>query len=338
MKKCLVRNKFIEDEFIQLLGFNMLDGIKPVIFEDDGVICESIKYQGELSSDSYTILTKPIYNLSDLEKIEIELPSCTLLYDLKETIKIDRIFISSYYDDYVDYTLGAYELYLSGDLENLFTRDNKILSYSNEELYEPLPTRNHADQVFDLTDYKVRYFAIKITKSNATDDVIRLCNIGVYSHNISEQYLFCLKNFEDNVIFGKTPTVKGTYTADLNFITDGISFDDNRRVRLDTDTEYIFKLDQEVMVKSIYIVGSASAINNCTIYLSHDKEDIWNIENLIEVESVVVPTANDEISAATLNVLSQDTALFVGLQFKEGDEIDEIGVTKHSDIPENIIE
>lgn len=338
MKKCLVRNNLTDDSFLSLLGFNMLDGIKPVVFEDDGAIFEGIKYQGNLNADAYKVLTKPIYRLSDLEHIEIPLASCTLLYDLKETKRIDRVFISGFYDDYIDYTLGSYELYLSNNLEDLFTRDNNILSYSNEDLYEPLPSRNHTDQIFDLTDYKGRYFALKITKSNATDEIIRLSNIGIYSHNISEQYLFCLKNFEDNVIFGKTPTVKGTYTADLNFITDGISFNENRRVKLDADTEYIFKLDNEISVKSIYIVGSSSAINNCTIYLSNNKEDIWDIENLIEVESVVVPTANEDISAATLTVLSENTASFVGLQFKAGDEIDEIGVTKHTDLVEEITE
>ena len=332
MKKCLVRNNLSDDSFINLLGFNILDGLKPVVFEDDGAIFDGIKYQGELNIDAYKVLTKPIYKLSDLEHIEIPLQSCTLLYELKESIKIDRVLISSFYDDYNDYTLGAYELYLSDNLDDLFTRDNKILSYSNEELYEPLPSRNHADQIFDLTDYKGRYFAVKITKPNATDDIIRLSSIGVYSNSISEQFLFCLKNFEDNIIFGKTPTVKGTYTADLNFITDGISFNEKRRVHLSTDTEYIFKLDEETYIKSIYIVGSSSAINNCTIYLSNSKDNIWDIENLIEVECAIVPTIDEEISAATLTVLSQNNASFIGLQFKEGDEIDEIGVTKHTEI------
>ena len=200
MKKCLVRNNFLNDDFLDLLGFNLLEGLKPVVFEDNGAVFEGIKYNGELYDDAFKIITKPITNIKDLDYIEIPLTSCTLLYDLGKIMKIDRVYISSYFDDYNDYTLGVYELYLSDNLDSIFLRENKILSYSNEELYEPLPTRNHADQIFDLSDYKGRYFAIKVIKPNFTDDIIKIANIALYSHNISEQYMFCNKNFEESII------------------------------------------------------------------------------------------------------------------------------------------
>ena len=96
--------------------------------------------------------------------------------------------------------------------------------------------------------------------------------------------------------------------------------------------------DSVTKIKNIYIVGSYSAINNCTIYWSNDKESIWSIDNLTEVESTVVPTANDNISAAILTILSENEASYIGMQFKAGDEIDEIGVTEHKPTIENIDE
>ena len=130
MKKCLIRNNYSDFSFLELCGINILAGIKPLILDENNNIFESVKYSGQIDSSAISLIEK--FNPNPTTgHIDIERPSATIIYDLGEVKKIDRIFIAGFHNGHNDYSLLEYELYSSKTTENLFDEENKIVTYCN---------------------------------------------------------------------------------------------------------------------------------------------------------------------------------------------------------------
>ena len=100
MKKCLIRNDFTDLSFIELLGVNLLKGIKPVILDENDSIFETVKYSGIVDNSAIELIER--FNPSTTTgHIDIERPSATLIYDLGEIKEIDRIFISGFHTNII---------------------------------------------------------------------------------------------------------------------------------------------------------------------------------------------------------------------------------------------
>lgn len=314
MKKCLFKNDFIENDIIEELGINLLKGITPIVLDGNGEIYEKINYSGEIDLEKISVLNSFSRNI-ETDYISLEIPSATFIYDLLECKVIDKIVICGFHNGENDYSLLEYELFISDSIDTLFNDENKIITYNNAGLWEHDATRNHCDQEFDLTDYKGRYFALKILKSNTTDDIIRISTIGLYNNKLTEELTFVKKTFGINAIKGVIPSAIGSYTADLTYLTDGICFRDDRRVRLNAETKYIFKLEQELKISGIGIVSSYNAINNCKIYIANKKDLIWESENTVEYEEVPHPTSVEGVAAAELIFADEIVAKYIGIEF-----------------------
>ncbi len=330
MKKCLIRNNFTDLSFTELLGINLLKGIKPIILDENDNIFNSVKYSGFVDNSALE-LTERFNPSANTGHIDIECPSATLIYDLGEIKKIDRIFISGFYNGINDYSLLEYELYSSETMDTLFNKDKKIISYSNADLWEKDVMRNHCDQIFDIEDYDGRYFALKISKANATDDIIRLSTVALYNHKTTEEYSFISKNFDYNFLKGTIPNVIGSYNSNLSYLTDGVCFRDDRRIKLTSDTKFLFKFDLPLLVSEIGFVGSYSALDNCKIYFGNDKETIWSEECYYRHDILPRPTSNQGISAATLMFENEVKAEYIGFCFETNDGfIDQLIVNSRS--------
>ncbi len=324
MKKCLIRNDFSDLSFLSLCGVNLLSGISPVFLDKDNNVYEDVKHFPQDSVEITNIIEK--FNPEIPTKhIEIEQESATIIYDLGECKQIDRIYIGGFYSAENDYSLAEYELYSSDTVDTLFSFENKIVTYSNSGLWEKSDARNHSDQIYDIEDYDGRYFAIKILKSNATDNIIRISSVGLYNHKLTEELTFIKNNFQYNFLSGIIPNTIGSYNANLTYLTDGICFREDRRVKLDAPTKFLFKLETPLSVAEVGFVGSYSALDSCNIYLAHDKEDIWNEENLVVYDAFPHPTSNDGIAAATLMFQNEIETTYIGIEFNtDNGFIDEI--------------
>lgn len=330
MKKCLIRNDYSDLSFLELCGHNLLTGIKPVILDHNDKIFSKIKWVGA-EDDSYIHIIENFNPNPITGHIDIECPTAILIYDLGESKQIDRIFISGFHNGIDDYTLSEYELYASDAFENLFSEENKIVNYKNYNLWTKNPLRNHCDQIFDLEDYNARYFAVKILKSNPTDEIIRISTIALYNHKLTEQLTFVSKKFDYNFIKGTIPNVVGSYSSNLSYLTDGICFDETCRVNLTSPTKYIFKLNMPIQVSTIGFVGSHSALENCKIYLSNDKETIWDESNNYEYDAIPLHCTRKDVAAASLFVDSTDKNTYIGLDFEtDYGFIDQIVATSKS--------
>lgn len=330
MKKCLIRNDYSDLSFLNLCGVNLLSGIKPVILDENDNVFENVKYSGIVDNSAIELIEKFNPNIST-GHIDIECASATLIYDLGEVKQINRIFIAGFYNGMSDFSLLEYELYSSKTAENLFNEENKIVKYNNAGLWQKQSLRNHCDQIFDIEDYDGRYFAIKILKANATDDIIRISTIALFNNTLTEELTFAAKTFDYNFIKGIIPNVIGSYNPDLSYLTDGICFRDERRVTINTPTKYLYKLDMPILVSSIGFVGSSSALDNCKIYISNDKDSIWDESNCYSYDVLPRPCSISGVEAATLMLENEIHAAFIGLDFDTNNGfIDQLVVTSRS--------
>lgn len=327
MKKCLIRNDFRDFNFRELCGVNLLAGLTPIV----------VNFNNEELTDTYGDIAEisSKNNLCSDNFISINSDSCIIIYDIKKSISLDRILICGAYDDNSDICLSEYELYFSQSLEDIFERDNQIVKYNNSNLWESSETRNGCDQIFDIEDYKGRYFAIKINISNPTDKMIRLSYVGLFNHDFTEQITFCKRNFGENILQGKIPTAKGTYTADLSCLTNGKCFDKETRIAIDTETSYTFKLDNEITADSFYIVGSESAINSCKIYASTDKDKLMEPESQLNLSAFPKPTSQKEVSAGICMTDLPIKFNYIAFVFDKGTFLEQVGIVPYETIEED---
>jgi len=322
MKKCLITNDIKKGEIPSYLGNNLLKGIRPVILDCDDNELVNLRHNSIVDLDWIFLITGD-YAID--KHIDFESPSCKVIFDLKEEKQIDRIFISGFYNGKKDYSIAEYKLYIASDPNEIFKEENLVVHYNNGNLCEMGSVRNHCDQVFDLEDWKGRYFALHIIKSNITDDIARVTSISLFNHKYSEQTLFCKQNFEYNILNDKIPTVKGTYSKDLTVLTDGICFDEKNRITLNADTEFTYRVDNKLRLDSAYVVGSQSAIDNCEISAAIEKEKLWTDGAIFDKEICEIP--NSLGGSAAMFLFSEDIdANFISFRFKEGDYIDQLGV------------
>ena len=326
MRKCLISNNLKVEEILPLLGNNLLKGLDPIVLDGEDKELEGIRYRGMIDKKRVDVISGDWW----LEKhLDFESDSSKIIYDLGEEKVIDRIFISGFYNGFGDFSLSEYKIHIANDPKELFGEESCVVHYNNGELCELQTERNHCDQIFDLEDYKGRYFALHILKACNADDIARITTIGVYNHKFTEQTTFCSRNFEYNFLKGKIPSVVGTYTKDLTPLTDSVCFDENSRTYLNADTEFSFKFDSKLNIGGVYVVGSESAIENCELSAAMEKEDLFSENNLLEAELCEVPSTLP--GAAAMFIFGDDIeAKYIGFQFKSGDYIDQLGVQSKS--------
>ena len=328
MKKCLFRNDFSDFNFKELCGINMLSGLTPIVVT--------------FSNEEITDIIGDICKISDKNNfcsenfISINSENCIIIFDTKKSVSPDRILISSAYSKEADIGLKEYTLYISDSLENLFKRHNEIIKYNNTSFWRPLDSRNGCDQVFELEDYKGRFFAIKINSSNPTDKTTRISYVGLYNHELTDQLTFCKKNFGENLLLGKIPTAKGTYTADLSCLTNGICFDKESRIYIDTDTSYSFKTDAEILADSFYVIDSETSGNSCKVYVSSDKDKLLDPESQLELSIFPKPTSHKDISAGIYMSDQPIKFSYIAFVFSKGSQLDQVGITPYETISEGI--
>lgn len=330
MRKCLIRNDFLDNEVINLCGENLLKDIIPIIIDkDDNPIYDIEFCESAITENINFLADKPDFS----GYVNIKTDYCKIIYDLNEVKDIDRIMICGYFDGKENHSITHYNIFISDDMTNIFDKTNCVVEYDNTNLFTPDKLRNHCDQVFDLTDYPGRYFALEIIKPNETYENLKISYIGLYNHIYTNQINFCKNNFQNSIIQGKTPTIKGCFIKDLSPLTDGICFDESTRIYFNADSDLTYKLEEEKYISSFYIIGSYSAIENCILFSATDKDALDSDDSLIEVEIIPKPTSSEGSSAALYTLHEPIKAKYIRFCFKENDFLDEIGIIE-ADIEE----
>ena len=327
MKKCICRNNFNDYSFIDLCdGANLLEGIIPIVKNSNGDASDKIKHNRGSGLESIGIITN-VYNSTkggDVNHIDIESSECTIIYDLKEQWEINRVYVGSFFAGYADYSILDYQLFLSNNISDITAQENEIVAYNNSGLYKKVDYRNHCDQVFDFEGCSGRYFAIRINKANATDDIIRICSLAVYSTKNTENRVFCSRNFGNNILKEVDIETISNTPYDSSLLTDDVCFDESHRMHLESDTIFIFKLKQQTDISNILIAGSDNAVESCQIYIS-DKRD-----NLLQkhIEELKVSSGKEhfnDIALVHFDLPKNCRAEYIGFSFPAGCFIDQLG-------------
>lgn len=329
MKTCLVRDNFNDLSFLSLRGINLIKGVTPTVIDVTGNIIENCNYVG-INDECQN----PLWEFDEKSYLLIPENSATVLFDITETITVDRVIISGFFEKNYDFTLFDYEVFISDNLETLFDKKSNAISYINKTATDPECERNNCDQVFDLTDYRGRYLAIRINKSNNDDGIIRLGSVYFCNNDVTDSLTFAENTFAQNLVSGVIPTVKGSYTADLSFLTDGICFDEKKRVYLNCETEYIFALPKNTNVTSLGIVGSQETINDIMIYAGKNRDDLINENNLVQIDILPCSTPKENVSAALITLTDTVTADCICIKFPVNSGfLDQIIIEGDTDFP-----
>ncbi len=241
------------------LGYSITDGIMPEMIRDDG-IDEPLEIQkgSPVCDPNYCLYLGAAISAEFNQHIDVLSKAFTFVFDLKTIRKIEKIYISSYFDSQVNYTIGEFELYASNSREDLLEEKNKILYYDNRP-DDPLSAPTSAAKfLFDTEDFSARYFAFRQISSNSIDEFSRIKNICLFSEEFSHQRYFLSDNsLGGGVIEGLIPEISGETEGQPEIITSNVALDDSCTFKA-KDAKLSFTLKAPAKIDHVLIVGSGN--------------------------------------------------------------------------------
>ncbi len=318
MKKVIYRTVESCEALLSLSGLNLLKGVLPAVIADGGDASDRIACSEETVQEVLCKLTDSSQIAQDTF-ISVAADECTFIYDMRESVKVDRIYIGSRLSN--ETAQQEYGVYIADDLQTLFNRENEVEKFT---LQAQDFTESRNNRVLDTEGYCGRYFAVKI----AAPSPVGIYGFALYNHDRTDKYSFFNKNFAHNILSGITPTVKGSYSADLSLLTDGVCFDDAHRTVINAETEYIFKLERETAINGIAIIGSPNSVEKCVVFFGNEKDTVFDDENLTEIEPIFKPTSRDGTAAALLKTHGE-IAAYIGLRLPADCVIDQLGAEEY---------
>ncbi len=243
--ECKKRNiESIDADYIKALGYSIIDNCMGEIVDQTGNKPQT-KLYFEPNEDALLNCTDRL----DIDRhIDILAEKADIIYDLGYEAKIETIVLRAYFsrNPNVNYTIGEFKLYAANTKAELFDDNNEIAHECSVDNLVP-GNRNNADWVYDVNG-AFRYFGIKILNPNPTDDIIRLCYIGLYNKEYTEKKEYVLNNFGESLIHNVEPTC----------ITDGNLFVDELMYEINGSKSFKFPLDESRQLSNLWVVTVGS--------------------------------------------------------------------------------
>ncbi len=285
IKKCTKRNLIsLSLSDFPMLGYNMLNGILGSAVDVNDGIHLAKKAPAEYKDKELLICTGENYGTH----IDIFGEQAYIFFDLGEIKSIDTIAISCYDEWSNNYVIGEFELYASDSREDLFEATNKFAYECAMDKWEIGP-RNNADWLYDV-DGELRFFGIKVLKSNAIDDIIRLKHVGLYDKKNTERHCYAKENFPKNLLNGLEPSL----------VTDDVIFDDSKCFFVKNAHTFVFNLSKAVEIDKIWLISKEKCnvkyldrnLEATEILYGRYKHEI-NIENPLLTENLEITVSGD---------------------------------------------
>lgn len=215
-----------------------------------------------------------------------ELP-VTLCYDLGTRVSFDRLALVGFYHPTSDYTTAAYEWYCSDEREALFERDNCVAAWDNTGKWKADAYFCATAQMFCFsTALEGRFVGLRILRANATDEIIRLSTLCVFSRTYTRQHRF-LKTFGDNLLAASAAQPEGELPPGLEGLTDEVAFCPERaftwkagqgRLRLAYPLKDERPLDRVVLLRKSGAAEPRQAWG-FHVYAAQDRTRLYEAEN-----------------------------------------------------------
>lgn len=201
------------------LGYNILEGLRPKLCDLDGNPMVVHNRKNHPDENAILQMTAP-YETE--EHIDIRGENCKMTFDLGRSIGIDRVFVSGYWHPTLDCMLADYELFFSDDENNLFSPENRLCHVDNNGLWQK-GTPRQSELFIDAEGVTARYFGMRVNKSCAFDDIIRIGCLALYSNRLDREMLFIPKHFDHNILKADDIKILGL-SDDFAKLTDSVCF------------------------------------------------------------------------------------------------------------------
>ena len=285
------------------LGYNLLSGIRPKLIDFDGNPMVVHNRKNQPDENAILQLTAP-YEAE--EHIDIRGENCFMTFDLGCTKKIDRIFISCFWHPSLDCMLGDYELFFSDNEEELFRPQNRLCHIDNEGLWQKGSPRL-SELFIDVEDTAGRYFGMRVNKSCAFDDIIRIAYLALYNNKTDREMLFVSKNFDHDFLKAENISIPGA-SGDFSALVDGICFRKEKGITLPQGKVV---LHVEKTVKALNVVGF---FRDYTVYTADSEEGLFTAK--AEGSHMECNTSGAEERSETF-LFDTASKEYVGIEFSE---------------------
>ena len=285
----------------QIKQNNLLRGITPTLYDcmvpempwkkelDNSAACNWIGCNGDwdLLTDGELFMT----TLESKRRVDImqgkKQGGLVLTYELNDAVLVDKIVMIGMWAGFGDYCTQEYKLYISDSLDDLYDGSNLILTYNNEDRYDPSQQYSGAGQMFTFNNKPSgKYFGIKFTDENNTDTMIRLEEIGIFGSVIEDSEVNVLDNKLCDIYLSDDEGTKLSNelisAPDRILLANGSCDDEVSVESSGKNVEFVYDLCKEMTLKGASITTSGdSVIRNYTVYAADFAENIYDESSVI---------------------------------------------------------
>ena len=299
------------------IGINLLKDVIPVLTRYDG-IRETVNVDAR-GEEWFKLLTSDSYHARHIDFLA---PVISLSYDLKDIRRLDQIVLYTS-RIYPGFRLNAWGLYASNDLETLYCPENRITGIESEESNADGDEIPYA-RLLRLEGCFAQYFGFKTHGACEKDDIVRLAFLGVYNDEYSEQRNYLSKTIKADPLRGISVSLDEDADGESAYLTDGIVFDDKRRITFSGVLQ--MRIAAEQPVDTIVLVGSD--IMKCRVFEMITESAPFKIP--VSLQSGSEPASCGR-STTILKLRSPITAPYIGIECEgDGAGLDEVAVYSNS--------
>lgn len=273
------------------LGFNLLQGSKcEVIDRNTGekpvmkawIISSGECVQGENNECYLSDVTR------DVRTNDILTDKVDIVYDLGKVTDIDRIYIKGFFSaSKTNYTLSEFEVYASETENTLFDGENMLISEKPED--EWFEGCEDMAKWFYAVEGTARYIAIRVVKSNPTDDITRINYLAAFSDTETKKRKYIIDKRDMSILKGLEPKT----------LTDGLLYDET--VSVNGKETFDFELSEKTSVNYIWVIGKGEfeaeakgfALEKTILLQEGRKEILLKNDSEKAVKSVAVTVRGD---------------------------------------------
>lgn len=274
-------NEGIDESYIKNMGTNILSGKPATIQNNAGKTVTP--FSGTSANLTDGVVLQNHIDIQDGPDIN----PITISYDMTQKISVDKLLVVGAYEDYGDYNIVKYELYIGDDQNNLFNETNRVVLYDNTGVWDPKVKNSGAVQAFLFNEKpNGRYFGIKILKS-ALDYLIRLDELGVFG-TVDAGVPVNLLSGKSTAIFSSDyenniSDITNQFTAEqILELTDGnnlteLTFDNSGKRQ-----EFVYDLGKEMQIDSFSLTsGKKASFESYKVYAAKNEADLWKETSLV---------------------------------------------------------
>ena len=206
-----------------------------------------------------------------------------IIYDLGKITDVNKIYMKGFFStSNKNYTLSEFEIYAAETEDKLFDSESIVVAEKPEdEWFEKC--KDFAEWLYAV-EGTARYIAIRVVKSNPTDDITRINYLAAFSDTETKKRKYIIDKRDMSILKGLEPKT----------LTDGLLYDET--VSVNGKETFDFGLSEKTSVSYIWVIGKGEfeaeakgfALEKITLLQEGRKEILLKNDSEKAVKSVSV--------------------------------------------------